>query len=95
MQCDPLELIMSTGEMEPHHKSWAWEVPAHYIKEARGLVDDLLEAGIITEVRHPVEWCKQGFFVEKPGAPGAALKLRLLTEARVAIYVGGCCEETD
>ena len=50
MQCNPLEPIMSTEEMEPHHKFWAWEVPAHYLKEARGLVDDLLQAGIITQV---------------------------------------------
>ena len=48
MQCDPLELIMSTEGMEPHHKSLAWEVPAHYLKEARRLVDDILQAGIIT-----------------------------------------------
>ena len=62
MNCDPLELIMSTEEMKSHHKSWAWEVPAHYLKEARGVVDDILSAGIITEVRCPVDWCTQGFF---------------------------------
>ena len=82
MKCDPLELIMSSEDMEPHHKSWAWEMPAHYLNEARGLVDKLLKAGIITQVKHPVQWCTQGFFVEKPGAPGAPLRLRLVTDYR-------------
>ena len=80
MKCDPLEPIMSIEDMEPHHKSWAWEVPAHYLKESRGLMDDLLKSGIITQVKCSVQWCTQGFFVEKPGAPGAPLRLRQVTD---------------
>ena len=34
------------------------------------------------KVRHTVEWCTQGFFIEKPGPPGAPLKLRLITDYR-------------
>ena len=45
----------------------------------RGLVDDLLKAGIISEVKKPVKWCTQGFFLENPGAPG---KFRLVTGYR-------------
>ena len=71
MVCESLELVISSEKMEPHHKAWAWEVPAYYVKEARGLVDDLFNVSIITEVKHPVDWCTQGFFVEKPGPPGA------------------------
>ena len=46
-RCGPAELIISQEEVDPHHGSLAWDVPAHYLKEARGLVDDLLNAGII------------------------------------------------
>ena len=79
MRYDPAELIIGKEEVEPHQKAGAWDVPAHYLKEAMGLVDDLLDAGIITEVKRPVYWCTQGFFVEKPGATG---KLRLVTHYR-------------
>ena len=55
------ELMISQEDINPHHRFWAWNVPAHYMKEARGLVDDLLKAGIISEVKKPVKWCTEGF----------------------------------
>ena len=60
---DPMELVMLNVDMEPHYRSWAWEGPVHYINEARQLIADLLEAGIISEVTRPIDWCMQGFFV--------------------------------
>ena len=41
------ELVVSQEDINPHHRSWAWDVPAHYMKEAMGLVDVLLKARII------------------------------------------------
>ena len=52
------------------------EVPAHYMKEDRAHINDLLEAGVISEVMKPVQWCTQGYFLPKLGTK----KLRLMTD---------------
>ena len=49
------------------------------MKEARALIDDLLQAGVIAEVTKPFSWCTQGLFVPKPGTEG---KLCLVTDYR-------------
>ena len=54
---------MINEDVQPHYRSWAMEVPAHYLDEAKQPIADLLEAGIISKVTRPVEWCAQGFFV--------------------------------
>ena len=79
MVCDPAELVLINEDVAPHHRAWAREVPAHHMKEARALIDNLLQAGVISEVTKPVSWCTQGFFVPKPGTEG---KLRLVTDYR-------------
>ena len=45
--CDPAELVMINEDMEPWHRGWAREVPAHYMEEGRTLINDLLEVGVI------------------------------------------------
>ena len=69
---------MINEDVEPWHRGWAREVPAHYMEEGRALINDLLEAGVISEVMKPVAWCMQGFFVPKRNSE----KLRLLTDYR-------------
>ena len=76
MDVDPAELVMLNEDVQPHYRGWAREVPAHYLDEAKQLIADLLEAGIISEVIKPVEWCTQGFFMPKPSTG----KLRLVTD---------------
>ena len=73
MCVDPAELIMINEDVQPHYRGWAREVQAHYLDEAKQLIADLLEAGIISQVTKPVEWCTQGFFVPKPSS--ATLRL--------------------
>ena len=53
-------------------------MPIHYLDEAKQLIADLLEAGIISEVTRPVNWCTQGFFVPKLSSG----KLRLVKDYR-------------
>ena len=60
--CVPAELVMINEELEPWHRGWAREVPAHCMEEGRALINDLLEAGVISEVMKPVAWCTQGIF---------------------------------
>ena len=69
---------MLNEDVSPHYRGWAREVPAHYLDEAKKLIADLLEAGVISEVKQPVSWCTQGFFVLKPSSG----RLRLVTDYR-------------
>ena len=78
MNVNLAELVMLNEDVDPHYRGWAREVPVHYIDEAKQLIADLLEAGIISEVTRPVEWCTQGFLVPKPSTG----KLRLVTNYR-------------
>ena len=50
MVCDPVELVLINEDVASHHRAWAREVPAHHKKKARALIDDLLQAGVISEV---------------------------------------------
>ena len=74
--CDPAELVIINKDVEPWHRGWAREVPAHYEEEGRALINDLLKVGVISQVTRPLAWCTQGFFVPKPGSQ----KLRLVTD---------------
>ena len=78
MDFNPAELVLINEDVEPWHRGWAREVPAHYMEEGRALINDLLEAGVISEVTKPVALCTQGFFVPK----GDSNKLRLVTDYR-------------
>ena len=71
MKVDPAELIIINEDVEPHYHGWVCEVPAHYLDEAKKMIGDLLDAGIISEVIKPV-------FVPQPGTG----RLRLLTSYR-------------
>ena len=78
MLVDPAELVMLNEDVSPHYTGWAREIPVHYLDKAKQLISNLLEAGVISEVKRPVAWCTQGFFVSKPSSG----KLRLVTDYR-------------
>ena len=55
MDVDPAELVMLNTDVEHHYCGWAQEVPVHYIDEAKQLIADLLETGMISEVTKPID----------------------------------------
>ena len=52
MKVDPVELILVVGLLKSH--------------EAKEMIGDLLDFWIISDVKKPVAWCTQMFFVPKP-----------------------------
>ena len=60
MRCNPEELIIGQEEVEPHHRSVAWDVPTHYLKEARGLeCRHHLRSQKASELVHPELLCRK------------------------------------
>ena len=45
---NPAELIMINEDVEPWHRGWAREVPAHFMQERKALIADLMDAGVIS-----------------------------------------------
>ena len=77
MRGDPVQLEVKSETATPYHCWTPVEVSANHEKEARRMVQSMVEAGIIKEVNRSTEWCAKGFFVEKPGMDG---KLHMVTD---------------
>ena len=77
MRGDPVRLEMKSEGATPYHCWTPVEVNVNHEKEARIMIQSMVEAGIIEEVDRATEWCAMGFFVEKPGTGG---KLRLVSD---------------
>ena len=66
-------------ELYPNAKAYAVSkcrpIQKHYEKDAKIMIDDLLESGVLEKVTNPTEWCSPAHFVPKSNG-----KLRLVTD---------------
>ena len=56
-------------EITPHKCLTTRPIPLHMQDNAKKLIDELLDSGVIEKVDGPTEWCHRGFFTPKPGRP--------------------------
>ena len=61
MRGDPVQLEIKSNAATPYHCWTPAEVSANHEKEARRMVQSMVEAGIIEEVNRSNEWCSRFF----------------------------------
>ena len=79
---DPVKIQLNDdwGKIKPLKVLTARQIPVHMKDKADKLVEELLQAGVITRESEPTEWVAPAHFVPKPGNSG---KVRLVTDYRV------------
>ena len=77
MKGNHLKLEVKSEGVTSYHCWTPVEVYVNYKKEARRMVQSMVNTGILEEVDRATKWCVRGFFAEKPSSGG---KLCLVTD---------------
>ena len=65
MTDEPDEIFFNIEEVERHYHGWVCERPAHYLDDSKKMLQELIDAGVISEATKPTEWCNHGFMSQR------------------------------
>ena len=84
IKMDPVkvQLVEDHANIEVHHPKACNEIPAYLKQAADRELARMLEGGLLEPVQEYSETVSRGFFVEKKGAPGEEVRVRLVADFR-------------
>ena len=69
LEGEPMHIKVQPNAI-PYQVSVARPIPYHWIDAAKKVMQEAVEAGIVSHVEEAVEWLAPAHMVEKPGQPG-------------------------